>query len=897
MAHTTNFSLTVTAGGDTTPLPTPTGLTATPVSSSQINLSWTASKDNVGVTGYKIFRGGTQVGTSPNNSYSDTGLAPGTSYTYTISAFDTAGNNSPQSGSVTATTSNSTGTLQVGPTRQYQTIGAALAAAVDGNRIEIDAGAYNEAVTVTQNNLTLKGIGGYAHLNWGTGNYLTNTTNISNGKGLMVIDGSGDTIDGLEFSGAKVVDQNGAGIRYEGGDLTIRNSYFHDNENGILGQGGRSNTLLIENSIFQKNGYCPAQCAHNVYIGSMGRLIFRFNKSIDSHEGHTLKSRASVNEVISNYLSTKNSDGSYEADFPSGGTVYFIGNVIEQGVNTGNSSILAYGEEGITNSTRVLDVVNNTFFSFPGSGTFLDISGAPSLIVKNNIFAGGGAIGPAADSTNKTLTPSSFVNSSQGDYHLVAGSAAIDGGTNPGSDGTYNLTPQYEYVEPASQTPRLVSGVIDSGAYEFHGEAGTTGPVISNVTASNITTSQATIKWATNKPADSEVEYGISTSYGNRTTLDKTLVTSHSQTISGLSEGTRYNYRVKSRDTTGVLTTSANFTFTTAAPVPFDFSLSLPGRGSVMSGRSVSFPVTVTLISGRTQSVSLSVSGVPSGTKVEFSESSCKPACTSVLTLTTSASTQPGSHTITLKGTSGALQHTASLVLDVTAPRPDPNALTSGLIGYWAFDEGAGIMTYDSSGKGNSGILINNPVWTTAGKVGGALQFNMLQNGSNDRVRQRAASILVGKLFDVPDLPLSFAAWVNPIDFNDWHAIFSKRDSYDESAMRFDVGLAIHSGRVYLTTAQDTATFDYVPPKNAWTHITIVATRANTKLYVNGKLVDEVDSVRLGSGDRANTAIGGTGEGVGGDNDPFRGTIDEVRIYNRALSATEVQQVYAYTKQ
>ena len=137
------------------------------------------------------------------------------------------------------------------------------------------------------------------------GNYLSNTTNIPNGKGLMVIDGSGITIDGLEFSGAKVVDQNGAGIRYEGGDLTIRRSYFHDNENGILGEGGGSNTLLIENSIFQKNGYCPQQCAHNVYIGYMGRLIFRFNKSIDSHEGHTLKSRASINEIMSNYLSTK----------------------------------------------------------------------------------------------------------------------------------------------------------------------------------------------------------------------------------------------------------------------------------------------------------------------------------------------------------------------------------------------------------------------------------------------------------------------------------------------------------------------------------------------------------------------------------------------------------------
>jgi hypothetical protein len=199
----------------------------------------------------------------------------------------------------------------------------------------------------------------------------------------------------------------------------------------------------------------------------MGHLIFRFNESIDSHEGHTLKSRASINEILYNFLSTKNSDGSYEADFPSGGTVYFIGNVVEQGVDTGNHSILAYGEEGITNSTNVLDVVNNTFYNFVGAGTFVQTSGSPALIVKNNIFAGGGTAGVTVDSTNKFLTSSSFVNISLSDYHLAAGSPAIDGGANPGADGTYGLAPHYEYVQPASGTARSVDAIIDSGAYEF----------------------------------------------------------------------------------------------------------------------------------------------------------------------------------------------------------------------------------------------------------------------------------------------------------------------------------------------------------------------------------------------------------------------------------------------
>ena len=91
-------------GGDTTPPSTPTNLAASAISSSQINLTWTASTDNVGVTGYKIFRGGTQVGTSATNSYSDTGLSASTAYSYTVSAYDAAGNNSAQSSSASATT-------------------------------------------------------------------------------------------------------------------------------------------------------------------------------------------------------------------------------------------------------------------------------------------------------------------------------------------------------------------------------------------------------------------------------------------------------------------------------------------------------------------------------------------------------------------------------------------------------------------------------------------------------------------------------------------------------------------------------------------------------------------------------------------------------------------------
>ncbi|WP_374705316.1 discoidin domain-containing protein [Paenibacillus radicis (ex Gao et al. 2016)] len=87
-------------------------MTATAVSGSQINLSWTASTDNVGVTGYRVFRGSTQVGTPSGTTYSDTGLTASTAYSYTVKAIDAAGNLSPNSNTATATTTSapSTGT-------------------------------------------------------------------------------------------------------------------------------------------------------------------------------------------------------------------------------------------------------------------------------------------------------------------------------------------------------------------------------------------------------------------------------------------------------------------------------------------------------------------------------------------------------------------------------------------------------------------------------------------------------------------------------------------------------------------------------------------------------------------------------------------------------------------
>jgi chitodextrinase len=93
----------------------PSGLTAAATSSTSVNLSWSASTDNVGVAGYEIFRGGSQIGTTVGTTYTDDTASAGTSYGYQVRAFDTAGNRSAFGNTATVTTPVSGGILTFAP--------------------------------------------------------------------------------------------------------------------------------------------------------------------------------------------------------------------------------------------------------------------------------------------------------------------------------------------------------------------------------------------------------------------------------------------------------------------------------------------------------------------------------------------------------------------------------------------------------------------------------------------------------------------------------------------------------------------------------------------------------------------------------------------------------------
>jgi hypothetical protein len=145
-------------------------------------------------------------------------------------------------------------------------------------------------------------------------------------------------------------------------------------------------------------------------------------------------------------------------------TVQFTPEARIPGVNSLNPGMYVY-------------VVNNSFVNDLTTGTFVVLGTADTVpaVIKNNIFVGPGTLTnqTGAVLANNFSGNPLFVNQATYDYHLTAGSPAINAGTNPGSANGYSLTPVYEYVHPACGEGRITIGsAIDIGAYQYGG-AGT----------------------------------------------------------------------------------------------------------------------------------------------------------------------------------------------------------------------------------------------------------------------------------------------------------------------------------------------------------------------------------------------------------------------------------------
>lgn len=203
-----------------------------------------------------------------------------------------------------------------------------------------------------------------------------------------------------------------------------------------------------------------------------------------------------------------------------------------------------------------------------------------------------------------------------------------------------------------------------------------------------------------------------------------------------------------------------------------------------------------------------------------------------------------------------------------------------GLVGYWPFNEGAGTKVEDLSGNRNTGDFNNTPQWTT-GISGRALSFD-----TSNYVRIPNTAALN------PTNAITVSVWIYALDWGDNHRILQKGETDNQIRLlkegadfRFDLfGV---SGSAFVSS-QD-------PSINQWHHIVGTYDGATIALYMDGALLDsspETGSIAVTSDD---LLIGTKATGAP-PGDHFNGKIDEVRIYNRGLTASEVRDLYTKSR-
>jgi hypothetical protein len=272
--------------------------------------------------------------------------------------------------------------LRVGSGERFARPSAAAAAARPGDRILIRAGQYHDCAVWGAADLTIEAMGGVVEI----------LGPVCAGKALFITIAPRITIVGITFRGAVAPSGNGAGIRAEGGDLTIRRSRFIENQNGILTAAYLPDaTLLIEESVFIANGALEQErdCAHGLYAGHLGRVAIRRTRFEATRICHHVKSRALRTEIIDSFiLDGPEGQASYLVDVPNGGDLLLRNTELRKGPQVGNpTAAVVIGAEGVRHPTNSLVIEANSFSNLmPHSTIFVrNLSQTPAEISGNRL--------------------------------------------------------------------------------------------------------------------------------------------------------------------------------------------------------------------------------------------------------------------------------------------------------------------------------------------------------------------------------------------------------------------------------------------------------------------------------------------------------------------------------
>jgi hypothetical protein len=501
---------------------------------------------------------------------------------------------------------------------------------------------------------------------------------------------------------------------------------------------------------------------------------------------------------------------------------------------------------------------------------------APTITaIANQTTTSGVSVGPLAFTVGdaEAAAGSLTVSGTSSNTSLVPNANIVFGGS--GANRTVTVTPAAGQTGTANITVTVSDGQLNTPtSFQLTVNSSNTAPTITTIANQTVNEDSATNALAFTV-GDVETAAGSLTVSGSST--NTTLVPNGNIVFggSGANRAVTVTPAANQFGTTtitvavsdGQLSTPTSFLLTVNA-INDAPTITAIANQTTVSGTAVG-PLAFTVGDVETAAGSLTVNGTSSNTTlVPNANISFGGTGANRTVMVTPSAGQSGTATITVTVNDSQASTPTSFLFTV-------NAATSGLVAAYSFNEGSGTTLTDLSGNNNNGT-ISGATWTTAGKYGNALVFN----GTNARVSiPSSASLNV-------TTAMTLQAWIMPTATQSgWRTIMQRQaDAYFLNASNSNGPLLPSGGGTFSgTTAFVSGTT--ANPVSAWTHVALTYDGSTLRLYVNG--TQAASQARTGTIQTTTNPLW-----IGGNNpygEYFQGRIDEVRVYNRALTQAEIQ--------
>ncbi|MEV6932012.1 LamG-like jellyroll fold domain-containing protein [Dactylosporangium sp. NPDC051485] len=917
-------SVLLPVGSDSVPPSAPGNLTAA-VNGTQVALNWAASTDNVLVSGYRVERcqgaGCTnyaQIATPTATTFTDTGLSANTTYQYRVAAVDPSSNVSPYSNVATAVLG-SAPTQPAGLVAGYTFDAGATDVSGNGNDGTITgatatAGKYGGALQFHGGTDMVK-VPSSASLNASTGltmaAWVQPTAAQSGWRTIMhketdawflnagsdsgplkpaggVTTGSSDSV--VYGTTANPLNQwTHVALTYDGANLRL---YVNGT---LVSTKAKTGTLKQTTGPLSIGGNAP----YGEYFTGLIDEARVYNRALSATEVQTIMNSPLTAPVadttppstLTGLTAAANGSSQVNLSWPAAtDDVGVSGYQVQRCLGAGCTNFVPVGTVGATSFTdtglsatttyayrvRATDAAGNVGgFSPVAEATTAAAADTTPPSVPANLAA------TVAGNTQVNLTWSgSTDNVGVAEYRIercggggctnFAQVATATTATFANTGLTAGTT--YQFRVRAADAAGNVSGYSNVATATTTATDTTAPSAPGGLTATPASPTQVDLSWTASSDNVGVAGYRVERCTGAACTTWAEVAQPAGTTWSdtGLAASTAYRYRVRAADAAGNLSAySAIATATTPA---------LP------DSTPPSTPASLTATANGTQVALAWPASTDNVGVAQYRVQRCTGAgCTDFAQIATPATnaytdTAPAANTTYLYrvAAADASGNVSGWSPAATATTSNAPTQPTGLIAGYTFDAGSGASVADSSGNGNTGT-ITGATWT-AGKYGGALSFN----GSGDLVKIPSSATLN------PTTGLTMTAWVQPTAAQSgWRTVMHKETDAWFLNAGSDAGPLKPAGGVTTGSSDSVAYGTTACPLSAWTHIALTYDGTNLRLYVNGTLV----STKAKTGTLKQT----TGQLSIGGNTPygeyFKGLIDEARVYNRALTAAEIQTV------